>query len=80
MNEHQAEFPMARMCRVLRVSASGYYAWRRRTPSRRAIANAVLVNQIRDIHQASRRTYGSPRVHAALRRHGLSWDASVWRV
>jgi transposase InsO family protein len=71
MSEHQAVFPLARMCQVLHVSASGYYAWRKRVPSRRAEANAALTEQIRDIHQASRQTYGSPRVHAALRRRGL---------
>lgn len=72
MSEHQMDFPISRMCQVLRVSASGYYAWLRRRPSQRAEANAALVEQIRDIHQASRRTYGSPRVHAALRRRGLA--------
>jgi putative transposase len=70
MSEHRREFPMIRMCEMLQVSASGYYAWRRGTPSRRAEANAALVEEIRDIHQASRQTYGSPRVHAALRRCG----------
>jgi putative transposase len=71
MSEHQMEFPMSRMCQVLRVSPSGYYAWRRREPGCRAEANAALVVQIREVYQASRRTYGSPRVHAALRRRGL---------
>jgi len=71
MSVHEGEFTMIRMCQMLDVSASGYYAWRGRTPSRRAKANAALVEQIRDIHQASRRTYGGPRVHAALRRRGL---------
>lgn len=72
MSEHEVEFRVRSMCRVLNVSASGYYAWRRRTPSQRAEANAALMEQIRDIHQGSRRTYGSPRVHAALRRRGLA--------
>lgn len=72
MSEHEVEYRVRSMCRVLNVSASGYYAWRRRRPSRRAEANAALVEQIRDIHRASRRTYGSPRVHAALRRRGLA--------
>jgi putative transposase len=72
MSAHEREFPIRQMGQVLGVSASGYYAWRRRRPSRRAEANAALVEQIRDIHQASRRTYGSPRVHAALRRDGLA--------
>jgi transposase InsO family protein len=72
MSEHEVKYRVRSMCRVLNVSASGYYAWRRRRPSRRAEANAALVEQIRDIHRASRRTYGSPRVHAALRRRGLA--------
>jgi transposase InsO family protein len=71
MSAHETEFPVRQMCRVLEVSTSGYYAWRKRVPGMRATANAELVEQIRDIHQASRRTYGSPRVHAVLRRCGL---------
>ena len=71
MSVHETEFPIRQMSQVLGVSASGYYAWRRRTPSRRAEANAALTEKIRDIHQDSRRTYGSPRVHAALRQCGM---------
>jgi len=71
MSEHEGEFRVRSMCRVLNVSASGYYAWCRRGMSQRAQANAALVGQIREIHQASRRTYGSPRVHAALRKDGV---------
>jgi transposase InsO family protein len=54
-------------CRVLRVSTSGYYEWRGRAPSPRAVADAALTAQIRDIHAGSRGTYGVPRVHAELR-------------
>ena len=59
------------MCRVLGVSESGYYAWRRRPPSARAEANRALVEQIRRIHQESHQTYGSPRIRAALRAQGV---------
>ncbi len=59
------------MCRVLKVSESGYYVWRKRQPSARATANAALVKEIRAVHTTSRRTYGSPRVHAALRAQGV---------
>jgi transposase InsO family protein len=59
------------MCRVLQVSVSGYYAWRKRGPSQRAQADARLVEQMRRIHADSRRTYGSPRIHAALRQQGV---------
>jgi len=71
MSVHEGVFTMTRMCRMLGVSASGYYAWRGRTPGRRVQANAALVEQIRDVHQVSRRTYGSPRVYAALRQRGV---------
>lgn len=60
------------MCRVLAVSPSGYYAWRGRQPSRREHANAVLLEEIRAIHRHSRRTYGSPRVYAALRGRNIA--------
>ena len=54
-------------CRVLRVSLSGYYEWRGRPPSVRAVADAALTTQIVEIHACSRGTYGAPRVHAELR-------------
>jgi transposase InsO family protein len=54
------------MCRVLRVSRSGYYAWRKRPPSIRSIRNAVLLEKIKAVHKKSRKTYGSPRVHKKL--------------
>lgn len=59
------------MCHVLGVSRSGYYAWRRRTPSQREIANQALAEQIREVFEYSRQTYGSPRVHAELQRRGV---------
>jgi transposase InsO family protein len=60
------------MCRVLGVSRSGLYAWRQRPRhSSRDVANAALVERIRRVHEASRGTYGSPRVHQQLRRHDV---------
>jgi len=56
------------LCRVLGVSRSGYYAWARRSPSARQLEDEALLQEIREIHQASRETYGVPRVHATLRR------------
>ena len=59
------------MCRVLEVSTSGYYAWRKRPPSKRDRKDAMLTKRIRQIHENSRGTYGSPRVHAALQAEGI---------
>ena len=63
---NQADYPIATMCRLLGVSASGYYAWRDRRASARAQGDASLLTRIKAIHAASRRTYGAPRIHAEL--------------
>src|SRR5271155_3784763 len=60
-------YGVATMCRVLAVSASGYYAWRKRPPSARARAEVELTARIQAIHQYSRGTYGAPRIHQELR-------------
>lgn len=62
---------IAMLCRVLGVSSSGYYAWRKRPPSARATKDAQLTEQIITIHQESRETYGAPRIHAELRADGV---------
>jgi putative transposase len=68
----KAGFPVAFMCARLGVSTSGYYAWRVRRPSARAVADAGLTATIRAIHAGSRGTYGAPRVHAELAEaHGI---------
>ena len=66
MRVHQATHPIATLCRVLGVSASGYYAWAVRPASARATAAAALSAQIRAIHARSRGTYGERRVPAEL--------------
>ena len=58
--------PVQLAARVLGVSESGYYEWRGRAPSRRALRHVWLTEQIQAVHQASRGTYGSRRVHAEL--------------
>ena len=55
---------------MLGISASGYYAWLKRAESKRATANQQLLEEIRRIHLESSGTYGSPRIHAVLRRTG----------
>ena len=73
MRANQASYPVRRLCQLLGVSPSGYYAWRRRGPSARAQVNERLLGRIREIHQASRAAYGAPNVHAELVETG-------WRV
>lgn len=68
---HQAEYPVATMCRVLGVSTSGYYAWLKREPSQRAKKDAALLERIRVSHKESRGTYGSPRIHEDLKAEGI---------
>jgi putative transposase len=68
---HQAAHRVATTCRVLGVSPSGYYAWRRRPLSGRARADVRMGAQVEAIHAHSRGTYGAPRVHAELRAAGV---------
>ena len=72
MSAHQAEFPIRVMARVLKVSASGYYAWRTRPASVRATRDMDLTRRIRTIHAGSYGTYGAPRVHAELKAEGVA--------
>ncbi|VAW79574.1 Mobile element protein [hydrothermal vent metagenome] len=58
------------MCKLYGVTRGGYYAWRQRPPSERAKEDGRLIKKIRQAHEASRETYGSPRVHQALKRTG----------
>jgi len=71
MAANEREFQVRRMCRVLEVKRSGYYAWRKREPSTRAQANQALLELIKTEHQKSRKTYGSPRLYVLLRRKGV---------
>lgn len=71
MNANQADFPVRTMCRVLGVSHSGFYDWRHRVPSQRAMDDMVLTERIRQVHADSRETYGRPRVRAELAAQGV---------
>jgi transposase InsO family protein len=71
IDEHRDQFVITVMCRVLSVSRSGYYAWRKRPVSPREMANNILFEQIKQAHQKSRQTYGSPRIRAELAAQGI---------
>ena len=62
----KAYFPVAVLCRVLGVSRSGYYAWLKRPMCPRKVEDEQISTQIRELHEESRQTYGSPRIHEAL--------------
>jgi transposase InsO family protein len=66
----KAHFPVSLMCSCLQVSRSGFYAWLRRPPSKRASENERLLARIREAHEQSLKRYGSPRVFKALRKQG----------
>jgi putative transposase len=66
VEREKAYHAVVTLCRVLGVSPSGYWAWRKRAPSPRAQADAALSAQIAALHQASRGTYGVPRIQAEL--------------
>jgi putative transposase len=70
MKAHQAAHSIATLCRVLGVSASGYYAWQGRDLSPRGRKDHQLLEQIRIFHHQSRGTYGAPRIHRDLRAAG----------
>jgi putative transposase len=67
----KALYPITVLCRVLGVSRSGFHAWRRRPQAPRVRADAQLAAQVAAVHTRSRKTYGSPRVHAELRAKGV---------
>jgi transposase InsO family protein len=71
MHEHAGEFEVSIMCEVLEVSRSGYYAWADRPLSARAERREKLVEQIREAHEQSGGTYGSPRICAELAEQGI---------
>jgi hypothetical protein len=81
IDAHREEYQVQRMCRVLGVQRSGYYAWRKRGPSDREQANQALLLLIRAEHAASRKTYGSPpgccttRIRAASTPPPPTWPA-----
>ena len=67
---HRAQFSVRLMCRVLGVSRAGFYAAEKRAASARAKRDEQLRERIGAVHQQSRRTYGSPRIHAELQAQG----------
>lgn len=66
VRDHREQFRVENMCRVLKVSPSGFYAWSGRRPSEREIEDARLIDKIRGIYDASNGAYGVRRTHRQL--------------
>ena len=70
VDQAKAEFPIQRMCDLLGVSQSGYFAWRGRPASRRQRQDMVLLAHVRSAFELSNGTYGSPRMTRELQDDG----------
>lgn len=73
VQDHEAEYPVKRLCELVECSRSGFYAWRNRPLSDRYLTNVDLAAAIFEIHDASQRTYDTPRVLGQLQHRN-------WRV
>ena len=71
IRKHRQQFRLAALCRVLRVSKSGFFAWLHRPESTRQRANRALMTRIKAAHERSRKTYGRRRIHIQLEREGV---------
>ena len=72
VDDHRADYPIVRLCLLVELPRATYYRWVNPTLSDQYFNDAYLANDIFDIHQASRCTYGSPRVWGQLRRKGAT--------
>ena len=72
IERHRSEFEVRLMCRVLLVSASGFYAASRRAKSCRRLLDERIAGEIRLLHRGKRKSYGSPRVHRDLKHLGFA--------
>lgn len=70
VSEHRADYPVKRLCELAGCSRSGFYAWQTRPLSERYLADVDLAAEIFEIHEASQRTYGAPRVLGQLQHRG----------
>jgi transposase InsO family protein len=70
VSDHADRYPVTRLCVLVGVARSSYYEWHDRPLSDHYLDDAILANEIVDIHRASQRTYGAPRVHGQLRHAG----------
>ena len=70
IHAERANITVNRACRVLQVARSGYYKWLHVEPSTRAIDDAMLAAEVKEVFRENRGRYGAPRIRRALRRRG----------
>ena len=70
--ERAEQRTVRRACDLLEVSKTAFYQWVQHEPSKRELDDRALGKRIKEIHERSRGTYGAPRIHAELRRQGIS--------
>ena len=66
------QFPISRICKTLKISKSGYYAWFKNPKSKRDLKNECLLKKIKEFHNISRKRYGSPRIYKDLKDAGIA--------
>lgn len=69
MKIHRNQFPIGKMAKIMKVGRSGYHRYLKRIPGAQEQKNVELIKKIKMIHQAKRKVYGSPRIHAELKKH-----------
>lgn len=67
VEQEAAQFPVSLLCRVVGVTRQGFYAWRRRSPSARELADRELAERIREVHLETEGIYGAPRIYSELK-------------
>jgi transposase InsO family protein len=71
LEQNRDQHQISVLCRTYKVTRSGYYGWRKRLRSRRKAQDQQLGSRIAAIYEASDGTYGSPRIHWALKAEGV---------
>jgi hypothetical protein len=72
IKEHREEFAVEKMCKVMKVSVSGYYYWLKYPVSSQTVKEQALLVDINRVYNDSKRRYGSPRIASELREQGIS--------
>ncbi len=70
--EVESEISVKAVLKILRVSTSGYYAWKKRKPSKQSIKKKITIEMVKEIHEESNEIYGAPKITIELHKRGIS--------